>query len=67
MSSKEYATASKYPAVNEFTAYVTTGAADDWLASIGIPAVTVELSTYENIEFDRNVAGAKAVLEYFNQ
>ena len=57
-----YATASKYPAVNTFTAYVTTGAADDWLASIGIPAITVELSTHETIEFERNIAGVKAVL-----
>jgi predicted deacylase len=60
-----YATASQYPAVKEFAAYATTGAADDWLASIGIPAITVELSTHESIETERNIAGVRAVLEYY--
>ncbi|MDQ5893018.1 MAG: Peptidase protein, partial [Patescibacteria group bacterium] len=60
-----YSKASLYPAVKTFDAYVTTGAADDWLASINIPAITVELKTHETVEFDRNLAGAKALFEYF--
>ncbi len=59
-----YSKASLYPAVKTFDAYVTTGAADDWLASINIPAITVELKTHETVEFDRNLAGAKALFEY---
>ena len=62
-----YSKASQYPAVKEFTAYVTTGAADDWLASIGIPAITVELATHENIEWNSNLAGIKALLEYYTK
>lgn len=60
-----YSKASFYPAVQTFDAYVTTGAADDWLASINIPAITVELKTHETIEFERNLAGVKALFEYF--
>ena len=60
-----YSKASLYPAVKTFDAYVTTGAADDWLASINIPAITVELKTHETIEFDRNLAGAKALFDIF--
>lgn len=62
-----YAKASGYPAVKTFDAYVTTGAADDWLASIGIPAITVELQTHETIEWSRNLAGIEAVLKYYGQ
>lgn len=57
-----YAKASGYPAVKTFDAYATTGAADDWLASQGIPAITVELSTHDSIEWTRNIAGIKALL-----
>jgi predicted deacylase len=60
-----YSKASVYPAVKTFTAYATTGAADDWLASIGIPAITVELKTHDTIEWNRNLAGIRAVLQYF--
>ena len=60
-----YSQASLYPDVQTFDAYVTTGAADDWLASINIPAITVELKTHETVEFERNLAGVKALFEYF--
>lgn len=60
-----YAAASGYPAVDTFDAYAVTGDADGWLASIGIPAVTVELSSHEAIELDRNLAGVKALLERY--
>ncbi len=62
-----YAGASKYPAVKVFDAYTTTGAADDWMASMNMPAITVELSTHNDIEWDRNLAGVKALLEYFSR
>lgn len=58
-----YAKASGYPAVKTFDAYATTGAADDWLASIGIPAVTVELSSHDSIDWERNLAGVLALLK----
>jgi hypothetical protein len=60
-----YATGAKYPAVDSFDAYPVTGDAEGWLASIGIPAITVELSTHETIEWDRNLAGFDAVLSHY--
>jgi Zinc carboxypeptidase len=60
-----YAKAAGYHAVKTFDAYAITGAADDWMASIGIPAFSVELATHENIEWAKNLAGVKAVLGDF--
>ncbi len=60
-----YALTSKYKAVKTFDAYTTTGAADDWLASVGIPAVTVELKTHTSTEWEANLAGVQALLEYY--
>ena len=60
-----YAKAAGYPAVKVFDSYTTTGAADDWLASINIPAITVELKTHETVEWDKNLAGIKALFAYF--
>jgi predicted deacylase len=60
-----YSKAAGYPAVDVFNSYAITGAVEDWLASINIPAITVELSTHETIEWDKNLAGMKALFEYF--
>jgi g-D-glutamyl-meso-diaminopimelate peptidase len=62
-----YSKAAGYPAVKTFDAYATTGAADDWLASQNIPAITVELSTHNTIEWDKNLKGVKAVVEEFSR
>ncbi|MEK7586772.1 MAG: M14 family metallopeptidase [Patescibacteria group bacterium] len=62
---KTYSQASGYPAVDTFTAYQVTGDAGDWLASIGIPAITVELKTHTTIEWEQNLAGIKALFEYY--
>lgn len=56
-----YAGASGYTPVDSFDAYPVTGDAEGWLASIGIPAITVELSTHEGVEFDKNLAGVRAL------
>lgn len=60
-----YADASNYTAVDTFDAYEVTGDAEGWLASIGIPAITVELSTHEDIEWEKNLKGIKALFEYY--
>ncbi len=60
-----YSRASEYPAVESFDHYEITGDAEGWLASIGIPAITVELQTHETIEWERNLAGIKALFEYY--
>lgn len=62
-----YAKASGYKAVETFDAYPVTGDAEGWLASIGIPAITVELETHETLEWDRNLLGVKALLEYYGR
>ncbi len=61
-----YSKASGYPAVKTFDAYATTGAVDDWMASINIPAITVELSTHQSIEWNKNLAGIKALFDYYS-
>jgi len=60
-----YAKASGYPAVKTFDAYATTGGADDWLASVNIPAFTVELKTHDTVEWQQNLAGVSALFEYY--
>jgi hypothetical protein len=60
-----YAGATGYKAVDTFDAYEVTGDAEGWLASIGIPAITVELKTHEAVEWDRNLAGIKAMFAYY--
>jgi hypothetical protein len=59
-----YATAAHYTPIASFDAYPIKGDAEGWLASIGIPAITVELSTHDTTDWDRNLAGIIAV---FNQ
>ncbi len=60
-----YSIASGYQAIQTFDSYAVTGAAEDWLASIGIPALTVEFSSHANMDWDKNIAGVKAVLNYY--
>lgn len=61
-----YAGATGYDAVESFDAYPVQGDSEGWLASVGIPAITVELSTHESIEWEKNLSGVKALLEYFS-
>ena len=62
-----YAHAAKYPAGKSFDAYPITGDSEGWLASIGIPALTVELSSHDSVQWDKNLAGIKAVIEYYQK
>ena len=54
---KAYASAAGYQALTTFDQYEVSGDATDWLASIGIPALTVELKTHNMIEWPQNLAG----------
>jgi hypothetical protein len=60
-----YAAAAGYPAIDVFDSYEITGDAEGWLASIGIPAITVELSTHETIEWEKNLAGMLAIFDRY--
>ncbi|MFW5853255.1 MAG: M14 family zinc carboxypeptidase [Patescibacteria group bacterium] len=60
-----YAKASGYRAIESFDHYKITGDAEGWLATIGIPAITVELKTHQSIEWDENLAGVTALIDYY--
>jgi len=60
-----YAHAAGYLAIRSFDAYAIAGDAEGWLASIDIPAITVELTTHETVEWEQNLAGIKALFEYY--
>ena len=60
-----YSSAAGYNAVKTFDAYEITGDAEGWLASKNIPAITVELQTHETIEWEKNLAGIKALFEHY--
>lgn len=62
-----YAAAGSYGAVPAFDAYPITGDAEGWLASIGIPAVTVELGSRTSIEWSQNLAGLQSVLRIYGK
>jgi len=59
-----YATAAAYPAVSVFDAYPVTGDVEGWLASIDVPALSVEFNTHESMEWDKNKAGIEALVQY---
>ncbi len=60
-----YADAAGYTPVSTFDAYPISGDAEGWLASINIPAITVELATHEHIEWEQNLAGIQKILTLF--
>lgn len=62
-----YAKAANYKTMARFTAYPITGDAEGWLASIGIPAVTVEMETHKTSEWERNKAGVSAVINLYSK
>ncbi len=62
-----YAKAAGYLAVDTFDAYEVTGDAEGWLASIGIPAITVELKTHETIEWEKNLAGVTGLFTHYGR
>lgn len=61
-----YAKSAGYPAIKSFDSYVVTGDVEGWLASINIPAISVELKTHETIEWEKNLAGIKALFKYYS-
>lgn len=61
-----YAKAAGYGAIKSFDAYPVTGDSEGWLASINIPAITVELKTHNTVEWAKNLAGIKALFLLYN-
>jgi hypothetical protein len=57
-----YGEAAGYPVFDRFDHYDITGDAGDWLATKGIPSITVELVTHEDLQWPMNLSGLLAVL-----
>lgn len=62
-----YGSAAGYPAHDHFDYYPISGDAGDWLATQGIASFTVELSSHELVEWPRNLAGMRALLDYLDE
>ncbi|MFH1704470.1 MAG: M14 family zinc carboxypeptidase [Patescibacteria group bacterium] len=60
-----YAKASGYSANGDFDFYETTGDMVNWLAKEEIPAISVLLTNHTDVEWTKNQAGIKAVLEHY--
>lgn len=60
-----YAKASGYPAYEDFDFYELSGDMTNWFAKNKIPAINVLLSTHEDVEWDKNIAGIKALFEHY--
>lgn len=53
--------ATNYPYGASFDAYPLSGTASNWVDSLGIPSVAVELASSDFAEFDRNLRGVMAL------
>jgi hypothetical protein len=60
-----YAKASGYPAYEEFNFYEITGDMVNWFAKEKIPAISVLLTTHDDIEWIKNKAGIDSILKYY--
>jgi len=64
---KLFSKASGYPAHEEFDFYEITGDAVNWLAKQNIPAISVLLTNHQDTEWSKNLAGIKAVFDYYSK
>ena len=62
-----YANASGYKGYENFDSYATTGDMTNWLAKNKIPAISILLTTHQDVEWDKNLAGVKALLGYYGK
>lgn len=60
-----YAKAAQYKSYDSFNYYEITGDMVNWLAKNNIPAVSVLLTTHQDTEFTKNIAGVKAALAHY--
>ncbi len=60
-----YAKASGYKAYDSYDFYATTGDMLNWLAKKNIPAISVLLTTHQDTEWTKNLAGITAVLNSY--
>ena len=56
--------ATGYPVAATMPGQVTTGNAVDWMSAEGLAGIEVELTTHEDIEWERNLRGLQAFLQW---
>jgi len=61
-----YAEASGYRAFKEFNFYEITGDMVNWMAKEGIPAISVLLTTHNDVEWNKNRAGIEALFKHYS-
>lgn len=59
---KTFAKAANYPTGVTFSAYPLSGDMVNWMAKQGVPAISVLLTAHNDPEWNKNLAGVKAVL-----
>lgn len=62
-----FANASGYKPYEEFDFYEITGDMTNWLAKIGVPAISVLLTTHEAVEWDKNLKGIQAMFGHYTE
>ena len=62
-----YSKAAGYPLYEQFFSYPITGDVGDWLTTVGIPSITVELKNHFDTDWEQNRRGILAVLDYYEQ
>lgn len=62
-----YSEASGYTRFDDYPYYEVTGDAADWLATQGIPAISVELKTHNVTEWEKNWAGIEAMFALYSK
>jgi len=62
-----FAAAAGYGVEAEFDAYTINGDMTNWLADMGVPAISVLLSDRENTELAKNQAGLTAAITFLTQ
>jgi len=62
-----YSDATGYTRFDDYPYYEVTGDAADWLSTLNIPAISVELSKHTVIEWEKNLAGIEAMFEFYSE
>lgn len=62
-----YSKASGYSSYKDFDLYEVSGDMSNWFAKNSVSAINVLLSTHQDVELEKNLAGIKALFEYYSQ
>jgi len=60
-----YAANSGYPTYEDFTFYELSGDMSNWFAKINVPAINVILTTHDDVEWAKNLAGIRALIRSY--